>query len=163
MNVQFNQLPALALTFSLLLSMANGALAKGQIHPIGSVSVVSIQQQLPENIKTVMAPDVDKHHYVTLNGTHFSYRCHVLYTLKTKQAAVEICEIAPVELKIISWPETEVINIVKGSVEIEEQDGSKKSFREGDMFVLPQGYKGIWRQTEVLHKVVVRHPIYWKD
>lgn len=111
-----------------------------------------------------MAPDVDsKHYHRTLEGTHFSYRCHVPYTLKTKQTAVEVCEGDPVTLQILSWSETEVINLIEGAVTVTEADGASKSYVAGDIFVLLQSFKGVWRQTGRLSKVVARHPLYWKD
>lgn len=124
---------------------------------------VSIEKKVPDHIVTIKAPDVDPKHYRTLEGTHFSYRCHVPYTLKTKQAAIEVCEIDPVTLKILSWPETEVINLIEGAVTVTEASGVSKSYVAGDIFVLPQGFKGVWHQSERLSKVVVRHPLYWKD
>jgi hypothetical protein len=124
---------------------------------------VPIDKTVPVHIVTTKAPDVDSKHYRTLEGTRFSYRCHVPYTLKTKQAAVEVCEIDPVTLEILSWPETEVINLIEGAVTVTEANGDSKNYAAGDIFVLPQGFKGVWRQSGRLSKVVVRHPLYWKD
>ncbi|MEG4634600.1 cupin domain-containing protein [Microcoleus sp. AR_TQ3_B6] len=152
-----------ALSKFLILVLLSVATTPGMAVSCKLVSTILIEKKLPYGIKTIKAPDTDQRHYTTLAGTHFSYRCNIPYTLKTKEAAIKICEIDPVELKILSWPETEVINIIKGEVEIEEANGIKKTYVAGDMFVLPQGFKGVWRQSEMLIKVVVRHPLYWKD
>ncbi len=125
-------------------------------------ATVPIDKKVPDHIATTKAPDVDPKHYRTLDGTHFSYRCHVPYTLKTKQAAIEVCEIDPVTLQILSWPETEVINLIEGAVTVTDANGDSQSYVAGDIFVLPQGFKGVWRQAGKLSKVVVRHPLYWK-
>ncbi|MGX0891164.1 putative cupin superfamily protein [Pseudomonas sp. ADAK2 TE3594] len=122
-----------------------------------------IEKNVPASVKTVNAPDSDPQHYQVMNGTHFSYRCHVPYTAKSQQAAVEVCEIDPVKLKLLSWPETEVINLISGNVTITELGGTVVTYAAGDIFVLPQGFKGIWDQPLPITKVTVRHPLYWKD
>jgi uncharacterized protein len=126
-------------------------------------TTVSIAKTVPETVKTVKAPNMDPAHYRTLKNTQFSYRCYVPYVLKTGLAAVEVCEINPVKLQIINWPETEVIHLVSGRVTITHNDGSMHQYSAGDIFVLPEGFKGVWDQPEVLSKVVVRHPLYWKE
>ncbi|WP_428424288.1 cupin domain-containing protein [Methylibium sp.] len=126
-------------------------------------NTVSIGKTVPETVKTVKAPNMDPAHYRTLKNTQFSYRCYVPYVLKTGQAAVEVCEINPVKLQIINWPETEVIHLVSGHVTITHNDGSIHRYSAGDIFVLPEGFKGVWDQPEILSKVVVRHPLYWKE
>ncbi|WKB50623.1 cupin domain-containing protein [Eleftheria terrae] len=131
--------------------------------PSETGKTVPIAKRVPDHVKTTQAPDTDPAHYQVLAGTHFSYRCHVPYVLSTQQAAIEVCEIDPVKLQILHWPETEVIQIVSGRVSITEADGSTRHYAAGDLFVLPQGFKGIWEQAEPLSKVVVRHPLFWKD
>ncbi|MBN4176864.1 hypothetical protein ALP76_01715 [Pseudomonas savastanoi pv. glycinea] len=121
-----------------------------------------IEQSVPADVKTIIAPDITEF-YTTLSGTHFSYRCYDPYIAKSKQAAVEVCEIAPVELKLSGWPETEVIHLISGSVLITELGGQQKNYKAGDIFILPQGFKGLWQQHSPLTKVTVRHPLYWKD
>ena len=52
---------------------------------------VPIEKSVPATVETVHAPDSDRVHYRTLDGTHFSYRCHDPYTFPNKMAAVEVC------------------------------------------------------------------------
>ncbi|MCE3602172.1 cupin domain-containing protein [Massilia sp. P8910] len=141
-------------------------LAPAAVHaaPAGeATSIVPIAKTIPATIKTTHAPDADPGHYQVLDGTHFSYRCYVPYTLKTKEAAVEVCEIDPVKLQILGWPETEVIHLIRGKVTITGAGGEASSYSDGDIFVLPQGFQGMWQQSDKLLKVVVRHPLFWKD
>ncbi|UFH48681.1 cupin domain-containing protein [Pseudomonas sp. KNUC1026] len=121
-----------------------------------------IEQSVGQDVQTVVAPDNSKY-YSTLNGTHFSYRCYDPYTAPSKQAAVEVCEIAPVDLKLTGWPETEVIHLISGQVDITELGGEQVHYSAGDIFVLPQGFKGLWQQKAPLTKVTVRHPLFWKE
>jgi len=132
-------------------------------HPIEDYEnkTALIENDIPNNVEILNLPDTTEH-YQTLNGTHFSVRCYVPYILSTEQAAIQICNIYPVTLEIISWPETEVINLTKGHVEIIENNGEIKHYSAGDIFILPQGFKGEWRQSEMISKIVVRHPLYWK-
>ena len=149
--------------------VADATNVKGVVVPVASSKgardkvTVPIEKSVPSTVKTVLAPDGDRVHYRTLDGTHFSYRCHDPYTFPNKIAAVEVCEIDPVTLQILSWPETEVINLVYGEVTIAESNGRTSKYVAGDVFVLPQGFKGVWHQSEKLLKVVVRQPLYWKD
>lgn len=124
---------------------------------------LSIPQLIPQAIKVTNAPDELPPYYQTLDNTHFSYKCFVPYTLKGKLAAVEVCEIFPVKLKILSWPETEVIHLISGKVSITEHDGTINHYKSGDIFVLPEGFNGIWSQSETIRKITVRHPLFWKE
>lgn len=123
---------------------------------------LKIDKVIPTNIETLREPDTDKKHYKTLEGTHYSYRCAEQYAHKGNNAAVELCEIDPVSIRIFSWPETEVINLVSGEVLIIEENGNQKSYLPGDVFVLPEGFRGIWINKEKIVKIAVRHPLYWK-
>jgi len=135
---------------------------KSSIGARGKVTV-PIEKSVPDTVNTFLAPSIDRTHYRTLGGTRFSYRCHVPYAFPNKVAAVEVCELDPVTLQILSWPETEVIHLVEGEVTIAEPNGLTKRYVAGDIFVLPQGFKGVWQQSVKLSKVVVRQPLYWKD
>lgn len=122
-----------------------------------------LPQVIPKNIQLTNAPDELLPYYQALDKTHFSYRCFVPYTLKGKLAAVEVCEILPVKLNILNWPETEIIHLISGKVTITEHDGTINHYKPGDIFVLPEGFKGIWNQSEKIRKVTVRHPLFWKE
>jgi len=124
---------------------------------------VPIARAVPATVPMTLAPDEDSAHYRTLAGTHFAYRCHVPYTLPSGQVAIEVCEIEPVKLEIRGWPETEVIQLVTGRVTLTQADGASRQYAAGDTFVLPEGFKGVWDQPEKLSKIVVRHPLFWKD
>jgi len=122
-----------------------------------------LPQFIPQNINVINAPDEVLPYYQALDNTHFSYKCFVPYTLKGKLAAVELCEIYPVKLHILNWPETEIIHMISGHVTVTEYDGTVTRYKPGDIFVLPEGFKGIWSQTENVRKLTVRHPLFWKE
>ncbi|WP_256660232.1 cupin domain-containing protein [Pseudomonas sp. RIT623] len=127
-----------------------------------SPSTLPIPRSVPASVPTVNTPDTSEF-YTALNGTHYRYRCLSPFTAPGEQAAVEVCEIPPVELQLQGWPETEVIQLISGQVQITEANGAQQHYQAGDIFVLPQGFKGIWKQPATITKVTVRHPLYWKD
>lgn len=130
---------------------------------VAGLRTTPISKALPPGTQTIQAPDRLERVYQTLEGTHFSYRCHLSYTHASKAAAVELCEIDPVVLHIEDWPETEVIELIHGQVSITTENGAIQVYRTGDAFVLPQGFAGTWRQSEPLLKLVVRHPLFWEE
>ena len=125
--------------------------------------IFEISKEMPESVKLIEAPDISMPHYKVLDNTKFSYKCYVPYTLPSKLVAVEVCEIQPVKLEVLSWPETEVIHLIRGTVKITEDSKHTKVYKAGDIFVLPEGFKGIWHQEGVLLKVTVRHPLFWQE
>lgn len=50
---------------------------------------------------------------------------------------------------------SEVCHILTGSVEIENEDGSKQLLRAGDTFVLERGWRGHWNVLEPFRKLYV--------
>ncbi|ADX47977.1 protein of unknown function DUF861 cupin_3 [Paracidovorax avenae ATCC 19860] len=156
---------AMAANSGIPVRLAVGAKAAPAFSPAAAPDlrpVVLVSKSVPATARAVKASDRDPH-YITRNGTHFTYRCHVPYTLPGQVAAIEVCEIEPVDLEILSWPETEVIHIIQGMVTVTGTDGLGKTYSAGDIIVLPQGFKGTWRQTRKLLKVAVRQPLYWKE
>ncbi|TJW00101.1 MAG: DUF861 domain-containing protein [Mesorhizobium sp.] len=53
-----------------------------------------------------------------------------------------------------SYPVDEFMYVVDGSVTLEGEDFSE-TFRKGDAFLLPKGFKGRWKQTESMVKYYV--------
>lgn len=153
----------LAMGVSSAMAVEAAHVATTSLPSVASRMMTSLTNTLPPDTRTVVAPDSIARIYRTLEGTHFSYRCHVSYRHESKTAAVELCEIDPVVLQIEDWPETEVVQLIKGAVTITEADGSVQIYESGDAFVLPQGFAGIWRQAGPLLKRVVRHPLFWEE
>lgn len=50
-----------------------------------------------------------------------------------------------------SYPVDEFMYVLEGSVTLESETASE-TFRKGDAFLLPKGFKGTWRQTEPMLK-----------
>ena len=58
-------------------------------------------------------------------------------------------------VRIDDWPYTEVCVILSGSVEIEDHQGQVRPYGQGESFVIPRGFRGIWRTVEPCEKVFV--------
>ncbi|WP_225935529.1 cupin domain-containing protein [Pseudomonas muyukensis] len=157
-----SRLSAIPLACVLLAASSAVFASTGSAPAAPSPSTLSIPRSVPASVPSVTTPDTSEF-YTALKGTHYSYRCLSPFTAPGEQAAVEVCEIPPVELQLHGWPETEVIQLISGQVQISEADGTQKHYQAGDIFVLPQGFKGIWKQPGTITKVTVRHPLYWKD
>jgi hypothetical protein len=147
----------------LLLFFCTQCFCEAKANIINIEKTLNVSKTIPEYAETTNSPDQVPPYYQTLNSTHFSYRCYVPYTLKSKLVAIEVCEINPVKLQIFNWPETEIISLVEGEVNIIEEDGSVANYSAGDVFVLPEGFKGIWNQKVKIKKITVRHPLVWQD
>ena len=147
----------------LLLFFCTQCFCETEAKVISIEKTLNISKTIPEYVEIANSPDQVPPYYQTLNNTHFSYRCYVPYTLKSKLVAIEVCEINPVKLQIFNWPETEVISLVEGDVSIIEEDGSVANYSAGDVFVLPEGFKGVWNQKGKIKKITVRHPLVWPD
>ena len=58
--------------------------------------------------------------------------------------------------KLIDYPFTEYVLMISGHLVITNDDGSVMEFREGDTFVMPKGWTGIWDVRERMKKQMVQ-------
>lgn len=61
----------------------------------------------------------------------------------------------PGEVSFDSWPYTEVCVVVSGHVAIEDHAGGRRDFRDGDAFVIPEGFRGTWITVTRTRKIFV--------
>ncbi len=54
--------------------------------------------------------------------------------------------------KIVDYDKDEFMVVLEGSCLIIDDDGSEERFETGDVFFMPKGFTGIWRQTEPMKK-----------
>lgn len=130
----------------------------------GTPRIIAIDGALPESALPITSPDKVAPYYEALDDTHLTYTCVTKHVFETKEAAAEVCVIEPVTLRIDHWPETEFVQLVEGEVSVTDHDGgATRTFVAGDTFILPQGFRGVWKQQVRIRKLTVRHPIHWKD
>lgn len=58
----------------------------------------------------------------------------------------------PCEINV-SYTEDELCVIVEGSVTLISEDGTEATYETGQAFVIPSGFKGIWRSNEPVKKI----------
>ena len=56
-------------------------------------------------------------------------------------------------LQIKDWPIDEFMHILEGQVEITDESGASRVYGPGDMFVMPKGFSGTWRQLGPIKKL----------
>ena len=59
-----------------------------------------------------------------------------------------------------SYPIDEFIYIIEGQVEMINDNGSGAVYGPGDMFLIPKGFRGTWRQITDVKKIAVMHGEY---
>ena len=57
---------------------------------------------------------------------------------------------------IESFPVTEYVLMISGSVIVTDRDGTSRKFSAGDTFVIPKGWSGDWDVQERMKKQIVR-------
>jgi uncharacterized cupin superfamily protein len=60
------------------------------------------------------------------------------------------------KLTLDNFPFTEYVLMISGSVIVTEKNGTSKTFKAGDTFVIPKGWTGIWDVQERMKKQIVR-------
>jgi len=54
----------------------------------------------------------------------------------------------------------EFIYIIEGQVEMIDTNNNSKIYGPGDMFLIPKGFQGTWRQLALIKKITVIHGDY---
>jgi uncharacterized cupin superfamily protein len=58
-------------------------------------------------------------------------------------------------VRIDRWPYNEVCVILEGSVAIADEAGTEVVFGSGEAFLVPAGFRGVWRTVEPTRKIFV--------
>lgn len=80
-----------------------------------------------------------------------------VYRSRDGHFTVAVSRTDPLDLTLSATNADEVVFLQEGDVEIVDVLGRSRTFRAGDAFVLPQGFRGEWRQKKPVAKVVVRY------
>ena len=52
----------------------------------------------------------------------------------------------------VNYGEDEFVVLLAGSVKLTAKDGSSRTYKAGDAFVIPKGFKGTWESLEAVRK-----------
>ncbi len=101
----------------------------------------------------MQTPDVALDTATLLEGVPYG-RDHAYYTNDAVPVKAGIWRSTPYVESYESYPCDEFMVVLEGSVTL-ESDGFSQTYRKGDSFLLPKGFRGIWRQTEPMLKYYV--------
>ncbi|MEO0397831.1 MAG: cupin domain-containing protein [Pseudomonadota bacterium] len=72
------------------------------------------------------------------------------------QNIVSIWDAGPAKLILDEpLPYDEFVVVLKGTLVLTNQKGEMQTYTEGDMFMLPKGFKGVWEMTEEYRELIV--------
>jgi uncharacterized cupin superfamily protein len=58
-------------------------------------------------------------------------------------------------LRSANYPQDEFIYVLEGTVVTTDEDGTRREFHAGDVFVLPKGWAGVWDMKNRFKKIIV--------
>lgn len=79
---------------------------------------------------------------------------HVYFSRETRGVRAGIWRAQPYTDFYEDYPCDEFMYVLEGSVTLENDDFSE-TYRKGDAFLVPKGFRGFWRQTEPMLKYYV--------
>lgn len=77
---------------------------------------------------------------------------HNFFTNEAGNLTAGVWEATAYREEIDNCPVDELMVVLEGSVTITDADGETQTFRPGDAFVMPKGFKGTWKNTETMRK-----------
>jgi uncharacterized cupin superfamily protein len=72
------------------------------------------------------------------------------YAAEDGSVMVGVWECAPCKLSIDSFPVSEFMSVISGTLTVTNDDGSEEIFRAGDTLFVPKGIKSSWQVKEKL-------------
>lgn len=81
---------------------------------------------------------------------------HEWYQDRTGAFSAGFWASAPSELQV-SYDEDEFCVLIEGTVELTDASGHTETFVAGESFVIPSGFKGIWKSVTAVRKFYVVH------
>lgn len=79
---------------------------------------------------------------------------HIYFERETPGIRAGIWRATPYTEFYESYPCNEFMYVLEGSVTL-ENDSFSETYRQGDAFLVPKGFRGYWRQTEPMLKYYV--------
>ena len=128
--------------FFVIFEDASGLANEGPLRTIRIDPDVALQPSAPPAAEMLLSP-VPKQH------TH-DYFCDA-----TGQLNIGIWDTTGYHRKLIDFPRHELMCLLEGSVEFEDDHGRKQRFSAGDTFFVPMGTPNSWKSEGYLRKIFV--------
>lgn len=81
---------------------------------------------------------------------------HEWYQDRTGAFSAGFWASAPSELQV-NYDEDEFCVLIEGTVELTDASGHTETFVAGESFVIPSGFKGVWKSVTAVRKFYVVH------
>jgi uncharacterized cupin superfamily protein len=85
-------------------------------------------------------------------------RCHRFFVTNRNtmsELRVGVVEGHAYAEKVVDYPCDEICYVMEGSVTITDEDGHVEVFDKGDCLFTPQGFNGIWQQSDKFKKIAM--------
>jgi len=91
---------------------------------------------------------------IVIGGTPVVFN-HQQFTNDTEQFTTGFWESTPRTTRFYDHPVDEYCFIISGSVVITDENSNAETFKPGEGFVIPRGFKGTWNMPETVRKYYV--------
>ena len=124
---------------------------------MGPLKIIDVSPKPPADLVT--RPVVDRPFWTVIAGEKPTSGYRRDYSSTDQRLHVGYSQYDQVTLQLKNWPIDEFMHILEGQVEITDESGASKIYGPGDMFVMPKGFNGTWRQLSPIKKLDVYYEI----
>lgn len=85
-------------------------------------------------------------------------------TIHKGDVVVAVYEFSPAVIKISEpFPYDEFVLVLEGTVRLSDMDDNTKTYKEGDIFLLPKGWMGTWDMPAKFREMVIIETKAWQE
>ena len=128
--------------FFVIFDDASGLKNEGPLRTIKIDPAVTLEPSTPPAAAMLLSPVPEQH-------------THDYFTDATGQLNIGVWDTTGYHRKLIDFPRHELMCLLEGSVEFEDDRGVKQRFRAGDTFFVPLGTPNSWKSEGYLRKIFV--------
>jgi uncharacterized cupin superfamily protein len=128
--------------FFVIFDDASGLQNKGPLHTIKIDTAVKLEPSTPPAAAMLLTPVPVQH-------------AHDYFSDATGQLNIGVWDTTGYHRKLIDFPRHELMCLLEGSVEFEDDQGVKQRFSAGDTFFVPLGTPNSWKSEGYLRKIFV--------
>jgi uncharacterized cupin superfamily protein len=128
--------------FFVILEDASGLVNKGPLRTIKIDPAVKLEPSTPPAAAMLLSPVPVQH-------------AHDCFSDTTGQLNIGVWDTTGYHRKLIDFPRHELMCLLEGSVEFEDDHGVKQRFSAGDTFFVPMGTPNSWKSEGYLRKIFV--------
>lgn len=128
--------------FFVIFEDASGLVNKGPLRTIKIDPAVKLEPSTPPAAAMLLSPVPVQH-------------AHDCFSDATGQLNIGVWDTTGYHRKLIDFPRHELMCLLEGSVEFEDDHGVKQRFSAGDTFFVPMGTPNSWKSEGYLRKIFV--------